>query len=151
MVLHESIVLASPIKDKGGRVRTGWTEHAREQVGQPVPTLRACAQKWLEEKGIQHTTLHNSSDKGLKTVLCKSKACEECDREYCFRLMQPGPEEEDAAHTLLTEQKGSCSCKKDLVQRKLQMARKYAAQHSSARAIKRMLEAQQGNATTKET
>ena len=140
--LDSSTLVAAESKDKGGRVRVGWAEHATQQlIGETEPNLRQCAQKWLQEKSILHSTLRNSTDKKTKTVLCNCKACEDCDRQYCFRLRQPAPDASDESYFLVVEHKGTCTSKKDLLQRKLQLAREYALQHSPARAIKKMKDA----------
>ena len=76
-------------------------------------------------------------EKHTTFVLCNCKACEDCDRQYCFRLRQPAPDASDESYFLVVEHKGTCTSKKDLLQRKLQLAREYALQHSPARAIKK--------------
>ena len=123
--LGSSTLVAAESKDNGGRVRVGWAAHAAQQlIGETEPNLRQCAQKWLQEKSILHSTLRNGTDK-----MC------------CFRLRQPAPDASDESYFLVVEHKGACTSKKDLLQRKLLLAREYALQHSPARTIKKMKDA----------
>ena len=124
-ILASSTLVAAESKDNGGRVRVGWAAHAAQQlIGETEPNLRQCAQKWLQEKSILHSTLRNGTDK-----------------KCCFRLRQPAPDASDESYFLVVEHKGTCTNKKDLLQRKLLLAREYALQHSPARTIKKMKDA----------
>jgi len=129
---------SSSSKDKGGRVRVGWREHAREQC---EAALRPAAKNWLQQRKIEHTTLKQSSDKGEKLLICHCKACQKCTLMYAFRLLEPEKDAEDRTRFLYVEKKGECQGQANVSHLKRVLAREYGAQFSPAKALKKMTEA----------